>query len=273
MELFAGCHSICNGVRRLGLSAVSLDFSTVSYYDDINSTTGFLRALTYVIGLLPMGLLWLAPPCSSWVFMSRGSTHRTHESPLGNLAFEKVRAANMQVSRVVLLVLMAMLLHNAIWLGEQPLSSLLPLHHRWQMLQEVLGERFHELHMWMSSYGAGSPKPSLLMSNHADIVALWKPRPHVRSTVKTTRTYVDASGQTRVTGSDELKGTQAYPPQFGEKVGRVYSSIMSEHPCGDGVPLNEIHNVACHDTDCWDDANLEEVLVDLQNLADMMARQ
>jgi hypothetical protein len=94
VELFAGCHSVSNGVKTFGYAAapwpvhnmcirlcsmymhnaarlvwfanlfmgprtcvpwceVSLDFNSVSPYDDMSTSSGFLRALLYVIGLEP----------------------------------------------------------------------------------------------------------------------------------------------------------------------------------------------------------------------------
>lgn len=73
VELFAGCHSVTNGVKALGFPAIGLDVSTVSDMDDITSNVGFLRALTYVLSLCPGGLLWAAPPCSSWVWATSGA--------------------------------------------------------------------------------------------------------------------------------------------------------------------------------------------------------
>ena len=56
VELFAGVHSVTQGIRAHGLPAVSVDFSTVDYDDDLNTSAGFLRALWYVMNLRPDGL-------------------------------------------------------------------------------------------------------------------------------------------------------------------------------------------------------------------------
>ena len=61
VELFAGVHSVTQAVRAHGLPAVSVDFCTVDYDDDLNTSAGFLRALWYVMCLRPDGLcvfLW-----------------------------------------------------------------------------------------------------------------------------------------------------------------------------------------------------------------------
>ena len=61
VELFAGVHSVTQAVRAHGLPAVSVDFCTVDYDDDLNTSAGFLKALWYVMCLRPDGLcvfLW-----------------------------------------------------------------------------------------------------------------------------------------------------------------------------------------------------------------------
>ena len=55
MEQFAGVKAVTHGFRAIGCSMVCMDFLTVSATDDINKTCGFLRAIMYVLGLLPDG--------------------------------------------------------------------------------------------------------------------------------------------------------------------------------------------------------------------------
>ena len=265
VELFAGCRSVTNGIRGLGYSAVGLDFSTISYWDNINSTTGFLKALTYVMGLAPDGFLWAAPPCSSWVWMARGSSGRSKEQPLGRQSHEKVRQANEQISRVVLLLLVAMLLHNAIFMAEQPASTLLPFHPRWQMLLKEF--QLFEVNLWMQPYGGTSPKRTWLCSNKECIQELCLPLdPSIQTTVVTSETKISPiSGKTSVTGTKDLKSTQAYPSQFGKAVARTYANAVVQESFGDGVALDELEDVPCS-TDSWDDAGLQQVLADLQKL-------
>eukprot|EP00959_Pyramimonas_sp_CCMP1952_P170122 3554106-Pyramimonas_sp.AAC.1 len=63
-------------MRGLGYEAVGLDFATASAWDDIDVAPGCCKALLCAMSLRGDGLLWAAPPCSSWVWLSRGSTGR-----------------------------------------------------------------------------------------------------------------------------------------------------------------------------------------------------
>lgn len=112
VEYFAGCASISRGVVSQGGSAVAMDFSSVSGFDDINTPKGFIKCMIYAMGLEPNGFLFAAPPCSSWIWISRGSSQRSEKQPLGNTGHEKVRGANEQVARVLLLIITVLVLHN-----------------------------------------------------------------------------------------------------------------------------------------------------------------
>eukprot|EP00959_Pyramimonas_sp_CCMP1952_P166247 3474636-Pyramimonas_sp.AAC.1 len=133
--------------------------------DDMCSTAGFCRALTFVLGLKPRGLLWAAPPCSSWVWIGRWQTGRSRENPIGNEDADFVHKANKSTSRVVLLLVLALAVRNCIFMAEQPSSSIFELHPRFKQLARALGEQLHKLQMWMQPFGGSSRKLTLLYSN------------------------------------------------------------------------------------------------------------
>ena len=136
----------------------------ISSDDDLASTKGFIRAITYILYLKDRGLLWAAPPCSSWVWVGRYQTGRSAADPGGNSAPETVKA-NLLVSRVVLLVMLGLLLHDVSFMAEQPLSSIMELHFRVRSFADTLGDKFRKLSMSMAAYGGDTRKPTLLYSN------------------------------------------------------------------------------------------------------------
>jgi len=264
VELFAGCHSVTNGIRSMGFPAIGLDMSTVSEWDDLNTSAGFLRALTYVMALEPGGFLWAAPPCSSWVWVDRYQTGRSREQSLGDETRRSVHRANMQVSRVVLLVARAMLLHNAVCIAEQPSSSLFSLHPCWLELVNAMDGALEQIHMWMQPYGGSTPKATLLYGNHPALESLWKPRDtSAPSLVQTCVRYLDSAGIPRAYGTKFLKGTQSYPIGFGKAVADLFCNIRYVCP---GVPLDQLSSIPCNLDDSWADADLDKVLADLKAL-------
>jgi len=179
-------------------------------------------------------------------------------------------AGNCQASRVVLLILTALLLHNALMMTEQPSSSLFEFHPRRRMLEDVLGPHLHRLHLWMGSYGSGSPKATYLYSNHHELAALWRPLGRqAPKTVQTVIESVSATGKRWVTGSADLKGTQSYPPDFGRAVANVVVNARVCTPIGDGVLVGKLLELDL-DSEEWADAHLTDACRDLQAMQRQM---
>ena len=116
--------------------------------------------------LLAGALLWLAPPCGSWVFLSRGSTGRSRTRPRGSKRYDNVKRANRLCRRMLYLAEYARAKGIHIVL-EQPFSSLLPLYppvrrflrrHAAQSLQVSLG-----------AWGAASEKLGLTWDMYLNI--------------------------------------------------------------------------------------------------------
>ena len=66
---------------------------------------GFLTALQAVRKLIQQGLLWIGMPCSSWIWMSRGTTRRCGLRPRRSKKIRCVRSHNRLVRRVCYLFL------------------------------------------------------------------------------------------------------------------------------------------------------------------------
>lgn len=135
VELFSGAGHLHSAFTRAGLHAAGFDRSSCKD-DDILRTGGFLRALRLVLRLRVAGLLFTGTPCSSWIFLSRGSTQRSSTNPLGNQRLQNVLSANVTVARTALLCLVAWA-RGAQWATEQPGSSLMPMHPRLVQMRDL----------------------------------------------------------------------------------------------------------------------------------------
>ena len=107
LEVFAGVGAIANGFVSNGFVGTTFDIDN-GPSQDINSDVGFLFALALCLRIRDRGLCWLAPLCSSWVWVATGSTHRSLAHPGGLLPSASVTYGNKMVSRCVLLIWMAM---------------------------------------------------------------------------------------------------------------------------------------------------------------------
>ena len=139
------------------------------YWDDIDkgkdwdfvSTIGFLQAIKHTLRIMPSGVLHGGVPCSSFIFMSRGTSKRSRCWPAGNTKEPTVALANTITSRFSLLILIA-LARSVWWTVEQPLSSLMaayaPMRHAMEVTASFLSLNYVSTSMGM--FGAFSVKPS-----------------------------------------------------------------------------------------------------------------
>ncbi|CAK8998358.1 unnamed protein product [Durusdinium trenchii] len=192
---------------------------------DFMTPEGFVNAVFQVLRLSPGSSLTLAPVCSTWVWVSRGSTKRSRALPLGNTGAPSVRLGNLMVGRCALLLLLAAA-RGVWWVLEQPKGSLLEYH---PAMQRVLRRiRVWRKYVRMADYAAASDKGTWLHSSRPEIEDLdqFKPRRVVkRKAVALVDHYVDSKGKHRVKGNSQLKVSQAYTQEFG----RAMAQLRSKH--------------------------------------------
>ena len=161
VELFAGKMSVTRGEWAEGRTAVPFEINLDANNMDILSSSGFANAVFQICNLKPGSGCLAAPVCSSWVFMSRGTTLRTKARPLGRSDNEGVINGNIMTARVLILMLLASA-KGIFWLLEQPESSLMEHH---PCFQEVLAMvKLVKKTIYMQNYGGSSPKPTILYS-------------------------------------------------------------------------------------------------------------
>ena len=177
---------------------------------------GVCVLLSTAMCIRPGGVLWAAPPCSSWVWISRSSTGRGEQ--IHGSGSETVTAQNALVERLVL-ALEICASRGVAWIIEQPSSSLM-----WEypaMRACLQRHAAAEVRLDMGAYGADSPKPTTLMGTAPYLRVL-----HRRCSgperiqlnhegVETATSWTDAQGNKRCQGTKALKLTQQYPEGFG----------------------------------------------------------
>jgi hypothetical protein len=156
VEIFSGVQSITRGFRTLGYTSEAFD-KILDPAMDVNTLFGFSMVCKLVLRLRPSGFLWAAPPCSSWVFLSKNSTGRRKCTPLGFQENFRVSWNNTLVHRLCCLLELATSF-QIFWILEQPTSSTLWQHPRCIKLLERHGSSIHRAHTYMGMYGGESPK-------------------------------------------------------------------------------------------------------------------
>ncbi len=251
VEFFAGRAAVAQAFRRASLSSFAYDIKLETMSHDILHPQGFIEALRLCLALVPGGLAHLAPVCSTWVWMSRGSTGRTLATPLGSPQSRPVAEGNRMVARVALL-LMVLHCRAAAWILEQPGSSLMLHHPRLQYLKGRLP--WHEVRTSMGAFGAPTPKATVLYASDEWALALGRKQPQGLKS----EGVVKKIAKGRVQGGPRLKATQEYPDGYGEAVLRAWRQSQTK------LQPAETVSHAPANSDEWQEADLRSVAHHLQ---------
>ena len=219
VEIFAGEASVSKGMRLLGYEGQTLDLRK-SLTHDILTPAGFLTAMAAAMRIRRGGVLWAAPPCSTWIFLSRHSTGRDKD-PSGNWQTSAyVASQNALVCRLLLLARLC-IARGVYYIIEQPRSSC--------MFEYAPFAAFLQKHpatsvsTEMGAFGMKAEKDTILMGTAPYLPMLVRrltpeQRKEIRSDNSKKQTAVvsyRADGSRNVHGGRDLKSTQAYPIGFG----------------------------------------------------------
>ena len=98
---FSGVESISNGFRQAGCSFYSYDYIH-GPKEDVCTDAGFIFGLILCLRIREGGFCWLAPLCSSWVWISSGTTLRSSAFPEGLTNNGACKYGNKMVARIML---------------------------------------------------------------------------------------------------------------------------------------------------------------------------
>ena len=217
--MFAGEAAVSRGMRLMGFRGEALDARRSTSHDFL-TPTGFLVTLHAVMRIRCGGVLWAAPPCSTWVFLSRHSTGR-NKNPSGNWETSAyVASQNALVCRLLLLARLC-IARRVHYIIEQPRSSC--------MCSYGPFAKFLEKHPALSvftemgAFGMRAEKDMILIGTAPYLPMLERrltseQRKDLRNDAQkkqTTKVAVRADGTKNVQGGRDLKSTQAYPIGFG----------------------------------------------------------
>ncbi|MCP4241933.1 MAG: hypothetical protein GY772_15365 [bacterium] len=238
LEVFAGDAAITRGLQHLGYAGLALD-ARIDSAHDVLTPVGFAVLLKAAMEIRPRGLLWAAPPCSTWVWMSRHSSGRVGDRVAGNPNSAYVVSQNALVCR--LLCILGICIQREVWfILEQPASSV--------MFEFAPVKRFAELHrvtrvkLQLGAYCGDSRKDIVLWGTAPYLPQVVRHlSPHDRERlqherVHTTSVKTDCMGIKRVQGSASLKGTQSYPVIFGAAHALCFQSAQASGSAGASTP-------------------------------------
>lgn len=223
VEICAGEGQLSRALHDCGYNVKPFDVR-YSGNHNILRTTGFVTILAAVRNIRKHGLLFLAPPCSTWVFLSQGSTKRNWWNPAGGDS-KKVLLANVLVMRLLYLIYYAHQ-RGVYFVIEQPMTSVLFVWKPVQMLLEWC--RARRVAFPMGAFGSPTMKMTALWGTLPNLSSLhraltWAQLKQAlqRREKKDGKTVLvkktkSKSGQTKVAGiKSALTKSGIYPYQFG----------------------------------------------------------
>jgi hypothetical protein len=226
VEIFAGERAVSKGMTLLGYSGMSMDLR-LDHRHDIMTPIGLVLLIVSIARLRPGGIFWAAPPCSTWVFLSRHSTGRD-KVITGNPMSEYVEAQNALVCRL-LLVCRLCIARGVYFIIEQPTSTCM-----WEYpnFVDFLNKHpeINRVKLQMGAYGLLAQKDTMLLGTAPYLEALHRRMvqseiQHVANeAMQTTVSYIDGGGAKRCHGGKDLKQTQAYPLGFGAAHALAYQA-------------------------------------------------
>ncbi|CAK0883741.1 unnamed protein product [Prorocentrum cordatum] len=272
VEYFAGVGAVCGVFENSGYDVYKYEILREPKHNDILSDVGFAEAVRVALNMAPGGCCVMGPVCSSWVHWCMGTSGRRKWRPLGDQSKPWVQKANTMVSRVMLLVRILQS-RGVFWVLEQPASSLMVHHPRFQELINDMD--VHSVRMYMGNFGAETEKATILYSGSPEVKKIGgqKRRPHLHCPNKLVDESVDATGATKATGNSRLKMSQAYPRAFGFAIRKIWDEHkrifikrhrkLQDQTLDAGLEVNAFDQPS-NRKEHWADAKLDNVIKYLQ---------
>lgn len=157
---------LTDALQAQGLSAMAFDISS-DQENDITTSVGFQKVLSYLSCVRRKGLCWLAPPCSHWTWVASSQHKRSRRVPEGlSWADPKTHYNNELASRVSTLI---WLCHHwdILVVVEQPISSVMFEYLPMKLALHGGLSPCHRVVVNLCSFGAASRKPLQLVGTAA----------------------------------------------------------------------------------------------------------
>ena len=275
-DMYMGVGHLKSQFEQRGFNSVGFEISHDPVNQDALSVQGFLTMLVFALRLLDgvqkngldlyRALQHWGTVCSSWIYVSMGSTGRSRECPEGDENVRSVRAGNIMVARMFL-VLWLLRAKGVGWILEQPGSSLMEYSHRARQHFDLFGVT--AVRTWMGAFGGPHCKPTQLKGSVPWLAKLSRPMTSaLKKRIGPQTTVRDlspgADGRRRMSGAPALKSSQVYPVGYAIAVAEAFTKAEFERD-NDSDPEDsasesdsELQGFSC---DAWNDADMAPVLM------------
>ena len=224
VEIFCGSQGVTKALRQKGFVAVGYDRLTIDASEDITEFAGALHALVLLLKIVPKGLLFMAPQCSTWGGIAFGHTKRQLDF-FGNEDRTDVWEANLTAHILSFFVFVASL-RGVFVVIEQPRSSLFFKHPALSSMMELMRPKGVILDTHLGGFGHDCDKPTKLYTTLPKDAADFL----VRTSKESNGRRMQKNGKVRkssiwelqdgkwYTGTKKIKTSQVYPKEFCEAI-------------------------------------------------------
>jgi hypothetical protein len=224
LELWSGVGSIFKAAVASGHAGEGIDILG-PHGVDLSTQEGFQYALRRVMSLKPGGLLWMAPVCSSFIWLSRSQTKRKLTNVMGDPGSASACMGNLfaQQCAFFLAVAYARGVHVAI---ENPGGSMI-----FTCMSEHLSKYpvLQQAMVYRCTYSTERLGDRLFKPYKMVATGSWVQRLVRKCKCPSHQSMVDEDEEGKKTGkADMLQLSAAYPPQLGTAVVDAWAA-HSEH--------------------------------------------
>ena len=261
VELWAGVGSIARAAGSEGMDVIAMDINRIPGETNVSGPKtenillkqGFMSALRTVLRLRPSGLLWMAPVCSSFVFMNSSNCKRTKENPAGNTAYGPVKDGNRVALIAAFFYALAMLI-GCKPVMEQPSGSMM---FRLPIVAKVVAEfKAKSATCVRCAFTPGMKYGTRFLKRYKFVGQDWVKHLHTKCTCPDKKhvSMVSVGRKGDINGNlKALKESQSYPPKLGEFVVNKWMEETADPVhCGSvrfPVPSSSWKRPAAGDTD------------------------
>ena len=227
LELWCGVGNLSRELLRAGFAGGALDIVHSEMHNCLNSC-GLRLWIDLLMSLDENGLLWLGPPCSSFVVLRLAQSQRCQENNwLGDVARTFVQVGNCFMEIASLLYLMACCCGNMVCL-EQPGNSCMVKCPQLRSVLSFVGA--HRVKTYLGAFAGPTSKPLQIWTNRKCFSQLSRDCPPKLQLPG--ESLVTRGPDGSFTGKkDLLEESGVYTAQFGTAVAQVFSQELSWLSC------------------------------------------
>lgn len=231
ISVFDGCGSMSKAMNDHNIPALGFEVKNDPTYQDCLTMEGAQYFVMMLVRVTINGIIWLGPPCCSWIWMTRSKSKRTRQCPAGARGDAWVDMHN-KIADFVAQTIKTCHERGVFYVIEQPQSSLLFDYRPVAEALAATGGR--SVSVRLGDFGSASAKPLRLMGTApwmdglADVGKVLRGKMGMQpKTTLATRHEHSVTGRRGI-----MEESSAYPDAFAHHVARLHTEYLQQRLLG-----------------------------------------